>query len=115
MAPLRSIVEQRDYKMADDPTRRDFQRSLAVGSALVGLSVTPAVAVSETPAILGGKPSRSMPFTSWPQIAANDEQSWMNVLREGKWCRLDGSTRRDFKRAWPQTPGEGTPWPPPAG
>ena len=61
--------------MADgDLTRRDFQRSLAVGSVLVGLSTAPAVAVSETPAILGGKPSRTSPFTSWPQIAANDEK-----------------------------------------
>lgn len=91
--------------MADDLTRRDFQRSLAVGSALVGFSATPAVAVSETPAILGGKPSRSTPFPSWPQIATNDEQSWMNVLREGKWCRLDGSHATEFERAWARTLG----------
>jgi len=91
--------------MADHLTRRDFQRSLAVGSALVGLSAAPAVAVSETPAILGGKASRSTPFPSWPQIAANDEQSWMNVLREGKWCRLDGSHATEFERAWAQTLG----------
>ena len=89
--------------MADDLTRRDFHRSLAVGSALVGLSAAPAVAVSETPAILGGKRSRTTPFTSWPQMAPNDEQGWMNVLREGKWCRLDGSHATEFERAWART------------
>src|ERR1022692_5208463 len=101
MAPLRSIVEQRDYKMADDLTRRAFQRSLAVGSALVGLSATPAVAVSELPAILGGKPSRSTPFTSWPQIAANDEQSWMNKHSKQKTEMLIFMHAREIEKAKP--------------
>jgi perosamine synthetase len=91
--------------MADDVTRRDFNRSLAVGSALIGLAAAPAVAVDETPAILGGKPARSAPFTSWPKIKANDEQSWMNVLREGKWCRLDGNHAAEFEKAWANTLG----------
>src|SRR5277367_176136 len=86
--------------MANDFTRRDFNRSLAVGSALTGLAAAPAVAVEETPAILGGKPARSAPFPSWPKIKANDEQSWMNVLREGKWCRLDGNHADEFEKAW---------------
>ncbi len=86
--------------MANDVTRRDFNRSLAAGSALMGLAAAPAVAVDETPAILGGKPARSAPFTSWPKIKSNDEQSWMNVLREGKWCRLDGNHATEFEKAW---------------
>jgi len=91
--------------MANDVTRRDFNRSLAAGSALMGLAAAPAVAVEETPAILGGKPARSAPFNSWPKIKANDEQSWMNVLREGKWCRLDGNHAAEFEKAWAQTLG----------
>jgi perosamine synthetase len=91
--------------MANDFTRRDFNRSLAAGSALMGLAAAPAVAVDETPAILGGKPARSAPFDSWPKIKANDEQSWMNVLREGKWCRLDGNHAAEFEKAWANTLG----------
>jgi perosamine synthetase len=91
--------------MANDFTRRDFNRSLAAGSALMGLAAAPAVAVDETPAILGGKPARSSAFTSWPKIKANDEHSWMNVLREGKWCRLDGNHATEFEKAWANTLG----------
>jgi perosamine synthetase len=91
--------------MANDVTRRDFNRSLAAGPALMGLAAAPALAVEETPAILGGKPARSAPFTSWPKIKANDEQSWMNVLREGKWCRLDGNHAAEFEKAWANTLG----------
>lgn len=86
--------------MANDVTRRDFNRTLAAGSALMGLAAAPAVAVEETPAILGGKAVRSAPFSSWPKIQANDEQSWMNVLREGKWCRLDGNHATEFEKNW---------------
>ena len=91
--------------MANDVTRRDFHRSLTVGSALMGLAAAPAVAVEETPAILGGKPARSAAFNSWPKVKANDEQSWMNVLREGKWCRLDGNHAAEFEKAWANTLG----------
>jgi len=91
--------------MADDVTRRNFNRSLAAGSALMGLAAAPAVALDETPAILGGKPARSAAFNSWPKVKANDEQSWMNVLREGKWCRLDGKHAAEFEKAWANTLG----------
>ncbi len=91
--------------MADDVTRRDFYRSLAAGSALAGLGAAPAVATEETPALLGGKPARSAPFDSWPKIAANDERSWMQVLRAGKWCRLDGGYATEFEKTWAKTLG----------
>src|SRR5580704_9726810 len=91
--------------MANDVTRREFNRSLAAGSALLGLAAAPAVAVEETPAVLGGKPARSAAFNSWPKVKANDEQSWMNVLREGKWCRLDGNHAAEFEKAWANTLG----------
>ncbi len=63
------------------------------------------MAVEETPALLGGKPTRTAAFPSWPEIAANDQQSWAQVLREGKWCRLDGEHATQFERTWAQTLG----------
>ena len=56
-------------------------------------------------AILGGKPVRNSPFTSWPVIAENDERAWMEVLRKGRWCRLDGDYANQFEEAWARTLG----------
>src|SRR5215472_3499599 len=91
--------------MEKDITRRGFHKSAFATAALAGLSGVPALAIDEPPALLGGKPVRSTPFPSWPKIAANDEQSWMNVLREGKWCRLDGGRAIEFEKAWAETLG----------
>jgi perosamine synthetase len=91
--------------MAGEVTRRGFHKSIAAGVALAGLGASPAMAVEETPALLGGKPTRTTPFPSWPKVAGNDERSWMNVLREGKWCRLDGDRATEFEKTWAQTLG----------
>jgi perosamine synthetase len=91
--------------MAEDVTRRDFHRSVLGASALASVAAAPAVASEEIPALLGGKPTRSAPFPSWPVIEENDERSWMSVLREGKWCRLDGNRATEFERAWAKTLG----------
>jgi len=91
--------------MGDEVTRRGFHKSLIASTALAGLGLAPAVAVEQTPALLGGKPTRSTAFPTWPEIAANDEQSWVNVLREGKWCRLDGDHATQFERTWAHTLG----------
>ena len=90
--------------MTDDVSRRGFHKSITA-AVLAGLSPAPSFAVEETPALLGGKPARTAPFPSWPKIAANDERDWMRVLREGKWCRLDGDHVTEFEKAWAQTLG----------
>lgn len=91
--------------MADDVTRRDFHKSMVGGAALAGLGAAPAIAIEETPALTGGKPVRTAPFPSWPRIGSNDEKNWSSVLREGKWCRLDGDRATDFEKAWAKTLG----------
>ncbi|MGH9662077.1 MAG: DegT/DnrJ/EryC1/StrS family aminotransferase, partial [Bryobacteraceae bacterium] len=69
----------------------------------VGAAATAAAASTEKPALLGGKPVRSGPFHSWPQIRSNDERAWMEVLRGGKWNRLGGSSVQKFEREWART------------
>ena len=56
-------------------------------------------------AILGGKPVRKGRFHSWPVITENDERAWMEVLRKGRWCRLDGDYANRFEEAWASTLG----------
>ncbi len=89
--------------MNKDLTRRRFLRAgaaglgLAAGSAALGRTRPDA---TEKLAILGGKPVRSEPFPSWPRIGDNDEKTWMEVLRKGRWNRLDGSYARLFEETW---------------
>jgi dTDP-4-amino-4,6-dideoxygalactose transaminase len=58
-------------------------------------------------ALLGGTPVRDRPFSPWPQTAENDKRTWVDVLRKGKWCRLDGDYARQFEATWARTLGAG--------
>jgi perosamine synthetase len=86
-------------------TRRRFIKS-TVGAACVGwISRPPAHAAGfgsgdARPALLGGKPVRTEPFPSWPKIGPNDEKGWSEVLRGGRWCRLDGNDANRFEESW---------------
>jgi dTDP-4-amino-4,6-dideoxygalactose transaminase len=91
-------------------TRRGFLGAAITGAAGLGLQSRAAVrssssAVAPAPALLGGKPVRTAPFPSWPKIGAGDEKSWMEVLRKGLWCRIDGNYATRFEEAWARTLG----------
>src|SRR5258708_23945713 len=60
-------------------------------------------AATDKPALLGGGPVPSAPFPSWPVIAENEERASMQVLRSGKWNRLDGDNARQFEETLPST------------
>ena len=45
----------------------------------------------------GGTPVRSKPFTAWPVFGAAEEQRLLQVLRSGKWGRLDGTEVAQFE------------------
>jgi len=78
----------------------------AASAGLVAAHTTPArSAVTDKPAIIGGRPVRATPFPSWPVIAENEERAWMEVLRRGKWNRLDGECARRFEETWAQKLG----------
>jgi len=91
-------------------TRRHFLGTASAGAAAwamtAGLAVAARPASTEKLALLGGKPVRSEPFPSWPLIRENDEKTWTNVLKEGRWCRLgvDGYAKR-FERSWAEMTG----------
>jgi len=87
-------------------TRRGFLGALSAAGAAVGLGGTSAAARANEPlALMGGKPVRNRPFSSWPVIAENDERAWMEVLRKGKWCRIDGDYATRFEELWARTLG----------
>src|ERR1700722_15688223 len=88
--------------MSHDLTRRKL-----LGAASTGLLAARVARPASTgkPTVLGGRPVRTAPFPSWPVIAENDERAWMQVLRNGKWNRLDGDCARQFEQTWGATLG----------
>jgi dTDP-4-amino-4,6-dideoxygalactose transaminase len=87
-------------------SRRSFLGAMSAAAAAVGLVERPAAARDSEPlAILGGRPVRRERFSSWPVIQENDERAWMDVLRKGRWCRIDGNYATRFEEAWAQTLG----------
>lgn len=54
--------------------------------------------MSKTLALLGGKPVRTRPFTSWPIFGETEENRLLRTLRSGKWGRLDGSEVEAFEK-----------------
>lgn len=49
-------------------------------------------------ALLGGKPVRTRPFTSWPIFGKPEEKRLLRVLHSGKWGRLNGSEVAGFEQ-----------------
>jgi dTDP-4-amino-4,6-dideoxygalactose transaminase len=80
-------------------TRRGFVTA-AAGTALAASPNS-----GEKLALLGGTPVRREPFPSWPVIRTNDERAWGEVLRKGRWNRLNGTYTKQFEEAWARTLG----------
>src|ERR1035437_8561213 len=53
--------------------------------------------MSQTLALLGGKPVRHKPFTSWPIFGKAEETRLLRTLHSGKWGRLDGAEVAEFE------------------
>lgn len=54
--------------------------------------------MAETLALLGGKPLRTRPFTSWPVFGKAEENRLLRALRSGKWGKLHGLEVAEFER-----------------
>src|SRR5271167_2119490 len=92
--------------MRTSHNRRSFLGALSAAGAAIGLTEPRANAHADEPlAILGGKPVRKGRFASWPVIAESDERAWMEVLRKGRWNRLDGDYTNRFEETWARTIG----------
>ncbi len=49
-------------------------------------------------ALLGGTPTRSKPFPTWPQFGPEEEQALLGALRSGHWGRTTGRLNDEFGR-----------------
>ena len=49
-------------------------------------------------ALLGGKPARTRPFSSWPIFGKPEEKRLLRTLRSGKWGRLQGAEVEEFEK-----------------
>src|SRR6266850_5440355 len=48
-------------------------------------------------ALLGGKPGRTRPFTSWPIFGETEQKRLLRTLRSGQWGRLHGPEVGEFE------------------
>lgn len=53
--------------------------------------------MSQHLALLGGRPVRERPFTSWPIFGEREEARLLGALRSGHWGRLDGNEVTEFE------------------
>lgn len=89
-------------------SRRHFLQTSVVGaiSSNVAGSVSGSaggglVASEEArPAILGGSPIRTKPFSSWPVIGEPEERNLLETLRSRKWNRMEGGVVARFEKVW---------------
>jgi perosamine synthetase len=91
--------------------RRSFFKATAGAASLAAAAPTLLTAEASAGsseaklAALGGKPIRSERFPGWPRVEKNDLDGWVKVLKEGKWCRLDGPYANQFEQAYAQLTG----------
>lgn len=96
--------------MKNQVTRRGFLGAASAGATGLAFAAAkpagaPKAATVKTGgklAILGGDPVRTARFPSWPLTKENDEQTWMEVLRKGRWNRYGGRYVKQFEQAWAQ-------------
>jgi perosamine synthetase len=90
--------------MSESLNRRHFVAATA--AAGVGLAMGGVTAVAaEKPALLGGKPTRSQPFSSWPMCDAREEKAILATLRSGKWFRGGGHEVDKFEESYARLTG----------
>jgi dTDP-4-amino-4,6-dideoxygalactose transaminase len=61
--------------------------------------------MSQKLALLGGKPVRTRPFSSWPIFGKPEEQRLLRALRSGKWGRLHGPEVAEFEKRFAEMHG----------
>jgi dTDP-4-amino-4,6-dideoxygalactose transaminase len=84
-------------------TRRRF---LAAGTAAgLALGVGRPAFASDKPALLGGKPTRTQPFPSWPKMDSLEDKALLEVLRSGRWFRGGGQKVSQFEEAFARLTG----------
>src|SRR5262245_40463667 len=95
----------RDARPCSMPSRREFIRSAAVGSAglaWLGAQSPPLVWASETgkPVLLGGTPAHQGSWPGWPMWRESWEPALVDVLRSGHWWLGSGEHVAEFEKAY---------------
>lgn len=75
------------------------RRTFFIGASAAAAAGS-ASATDGKPALLGGSPIRTKPFSPWPKIAQNDEDRLLRALRGGRWNRDDRGQVGEFERQW---------------
>lgn len=58
------------------------------------------VGMTKRLALCGGPVTRDRPFSVWPVCGPEEEAALLEVLRSGKWGRIDGERTAEFERAF---------------
>lgn len=90
---------------AEKMRRRSFLQTAAVGTTGITLGGPAVVSSSASErvgklAVLGGTPTRTDPFPSWPMIEQNDEKAWTEVVRARAWFRFNGDKAAQFEKEY---------------
>ncbi|MEN6458854.1 MAG: DegT/DnrJ/EryC1/StrS family aminotransferase [Thermoguttaceae bacterium] len=85
--------------MSDRINRRNFvATTAAAGLALgVGQSAFAVEKTSDKPALLGGRPTFTRRFTSWPISDEHEDRALLEVLQSGRWFRGTGQKVKRFE------------------
>jgi len=89
--------------MSHELTRRRFVA--ATTAAGIGLTLGQVASAGEKPALLGGKPTRTQRFPSWPRMDSLEDRAMLDVLHSGKWFRGDGQQANRFEAAYAKLTG----------
>lgn len=85
--------------------RRRFVAATAAAGVGLAMGRTAVAASTEKPALLGGKPTRSQPFPSWPMCDAREEKAVLATLRSGLWFRGNGHEVDKFEQSYARLTG----------
>src|SRR5512135_3295289 len=104
MAGLNTIIVW-PSNMNHNMNRRRFLGTTAVAGASLSFSLSPAVraqgaGIANKPALLGGKPVRSLPPRDWPIFDEHEEKAMLETVRSGKWFRGNGKNVARFEEAY---------------
>ena len=96
--------------MNHNMNRRQFLGAAAVagaGLSLSGVRTSRAqgAGAAGKPALLGGKPVRSLPPRDWPIVGEREENAMLETVRSGKWFRGNGKNVARFEEAYAKATG----------
>jgi perosamine synthetase len=90
-------------------SRRRFVQALMAGSTAVAprrvRAAERTTGTGSAPALLGGAPVRREPFPAWPVTDAREEQALVEVIRSGKWYRVDARQVDRFEAEYAKLTG----------